>query len=305
MLRRNILIFQTGGLGDFILTWPFAVGLGRIYPQSRIIYVTHSQKGELAKRVLRLEATDAEAGWHGLFADGGRLPAAAQAMLESAHSVYSFLPVSPVWHQSIERINPHAKRVEIDVRITPEYRGHVTDRMIEQLQNYPPERAATEQILRSIADRGIGFKPAGGADVVIHPGAGSPAKCWPINRYIELAEALKSSVRSVNFVVGEVERDRWKQNDLNRLAAAGRVRSCGNLLELLNEISTAGCFVGNDSGPSHLAGIIGIPTLALFGPTDPLQWKPLGQRVAVLRHEPIEGIEIPQILESLAPIIAI
>ena len=35
-------------------------------------------------------------------------------------------------------------------------------------------------------------------------------------------------------------------------------------------------FIGNDSGPGHLAAITGIPTLALFGPTDPARWRPLG-----------------------------
>jgi ADP-heptose:LPS heptosyltransferase len=286
MLRRNILIFQTGGLGDFVLTWPFAVGLGRIYPQSRIIYVTHSQKGELARRVLRLEATDAEAGWHGLFADGGNLPPATQKLLESAQAIYTFLPATPTWHENVERINPAAKRVEIDARIPPDFAGHVTEQMLAQLQNHPAERAATEQILRSIADRGIGFKPARGTDVVIHPGAGSPAKCWPVAEFVQLADELKKTGRSVRFVIGEVELDRWTQSDRGKLAAAAPVRSCGNLLELLNEISTAAAFVGNDSGPAHLAGIIGVPTIALFGQTSPVQWKPLGPRVRVLQTSP-------------------
>jgi heptosyltransferase-3 len=287
MLRRNILIFQTGGLGDFVLTWPFAVGLGRIYPQSRIIYVTHQQKGELAKRVLRLEATDAEAGWHGLFAEGGKLPPATQKVLESAQAVYTFLPASPLWHANVERINPAARRVEIDARITPSFAGHVTDRMIEQLKDQPAERSATEQILRSIADRGIGYKPAGGTDIVIHPGAGSPRKCWPIERFIELATELKRGGRPVRFVVGEVERDRWSVADLNKLTTVAPLNSCGNLIELLGEISSAATFVGNDSGPAHLAAIIGVPTIALFGPTSPAQWKPLGPRVQVLT-EPID-----------------
>jgi len=42
-------------------------------------------------------------------------------------------------------------------------------------------------------------------------------------------------------------------------------------------------YVGNDSGISHLAGAVGAPTLALFGPSDPLQWAPRGARVTVLR----------------------
>jgi ADP-heptose:LPS heptosyltransferase len=299
MLRRTILIFQTGGLGDFILTWPFAVGLGRIYPQSRIVYVTHSQKGDLARRVLRLEATDAEAGWHGLFAEAGSLPTAAKSLLESAQAVYSFLPVTPLWHDNISRLNPHAKRVVIDARLPADYPGHLTDRILEQLQDHPAERAATEQILRSIANRGIGVKPAGGSEIVIHPGAGSPAKCWSLDRYLQLAELLKVQGKSVRFVLGEVEFDRWSDGDRKRLAATAPVKSCSTLVELLEQISTAAAFVGNDSGPGHLAGIIGVKTIALFGPTRPTQWKPLGPQVIVLQNNPIDQIQVPDVSKQL------
>lgn len=282
MLRRNLLIFQTGGLGDFVLTWPFAVALGRIYPQSRIIYVTHLQKGDLARKVLRLEATDADAGWHGLFAEPGKLPATAHALLEGAHTIYTFLPVSPGWRENVARTSQQAKLVEIDARLPAGYPGHLTDRIAGALKDYPPEREAMRQMLRSINDRGIGFKATGGSDVVIHPGSGSREKCWPLDRFLELADRLKDAGRTVRFITGEVERDRWTPADLQRLAAAGTHRQCDTLVELLNEISTARTFIGNDSGPSHLAGIIGVPTVALFSSTDPTNWKPLGPRVVAL-----------------------
>src|ERR1700678_801872 len=61
MLRRNVLIFHSGALGDFVLSWPLALALGRLYPQSRIIYVAPASKGKLAERVLRIESVDGEA----------------------------------------------------------------------------------------------------------------------------------------------------------------------------------------------------------------------------------------------------
>src|SRR2546427_3189623 len=87
--RRNVLIFHLGALGDFILSWPLAMALARIHPQSRIIYVTHGEKGKLAERILGVEWTDIEAGWHHLFGDVARLPAPARKILASSHSVYS------------------------------------------------------------------------------------------------------------------------------------------------------------------------------------------------------------------------
>ncbi len=71
-------------------------------------------------------------------------------------------------------------------------------------------------------------------------------------------------------------------------------------------LSRAGVFVGNDSGVSHLAAATGAPTLALFGPTDPGLWSPLGQRVRVLRGAEcrIEAIELPQVLGEIAALSA-
>ena len=84
MLRRNVLIFHLGALGDFVVTWPLALTLARLFPQSRIFYVTHGQKGALAEKVLRIESSDIEAGWHQLFSEDAELPAAAARALAGA-----------------------------------------------------------------------------------------------------------------------------------------------------------------------------------------------------------------------------
>jgi ADP-heptose:LPS heptosyltransferase len=283
MLRRNVLIFHLGGLGDFVLTWPFAIAMGRIYPQSRIIYVTHRQKGLLAERVLRLESRDVEAGWHGLFAEGGKLPQPTQSLLESAHTVYTFLPVTETWHRNIETLNPACKRVVIDPRPAETFAGHVTEWMVQSLGDLKVERSATQQILRSIGERGTGFKVPGGTDIVIHPGSGSVAKCWPIERWIDLAGKLQSADHRVRFLIGEVERDRWTSAEFDRLKSVGDVRNCETNIELLNQLSTAAVFIGNDSGPGHLAAMIGVPTVSLFGPTDSNRWRPIGPQVKVLQ----------------------
>src|SRR5215213_3534079 len=91
MLRRNVLIFHSGALGDFVLTWPLALALGRLFPQSRIFYVTHGQKGALAEKVLRVESLDQEAGWHHLFTEAPALPERPAKVLAGAQYVFSFV----------------------------------------------------------------------------------------------------------------------------------------------------------------------------------------------------------------------
>src|SRR5580700_6035013 len=102
MLRRNVLIFLSGGLGDFVLTWPLAAALGRLHPQSRIIYVTDSSKGELAAKVLRLDVLDAETGWPALYSDPTKLPEQFGKVLIHCHSIYSFTSsVGDAWEKNV------------------------------------------------------------------------------------------------------------------------------------------------------------------------------------------------------------
>ena len=301
MLRRNVLVFHTGALGDFVLSWPLALALGRIYAQSRIIFITHAQKGALAERVLRLESTDIEAGWHALFTENAtHLPPRAAGMLSGAHAIYTFATPSPEWLANVARLNPHAKVVALQPRPPEKYAQHASQWLLDQLCDYTVERAATEQLLRSIAARGVGFNRTGSArDIVIHPGSGSPAKCWSIEKYLELAERFRAAGHTVRFIVGEVEQERWPASALNALAAAGDLRRPETYLDLLNELATAGTFIGNDSGPGHLAAIIGVPTVSLFGPTDPRVWQPVGPSVQVVRAEPLSSLSVDQVLEVL------
>src|ERR1700761_7789463 len=98
MLRRNVLIFHGGALGDFVLAWPLALGLGRALAQSRITFITHRQKGELAEKVLRLESADIEPGWHLLHAMGdAALPPRAASLLAGAQAIYTFTNPTSVW----------------------------------------------------------------------------------------------------------------------------------------------------------------------------------------------------------------
>jgi heptosyltransferase III len=60
---------------------------------------------------------------------------------------------------------------------------------------------------------------------------------------------------------------------------------------LLGELLECERFIGNDSGPGHLAAAVGVATFTLFGPTDPAVWGPVGPRVFSLRHEPLEALE--------------
>ncbi|PTN34118.1 glycosyltransferase family 9 protein [Desulfonatronum sp. SC1] len=112
----------------------------------------------------------------------------------------------------------------------------------------------------------------GGREILLFPGAGHPAKQWPLVQFFELARWLQEQGHEVRFILGPAELDR-------RMGVSDYPVSCPDSLEVLRELLlSARLVVGNDSGPMHLAGMLGVPGLALFGPALEAQWSPVGLR---------------------------
>ena len=298
--RRNVLVFHSGALGDFVLTWPLAVALGRLFPQSRLFYVTQRQKGLLAERVLRVESVDGEGGWHHLFSESPDLPEAAANLLARAHAVFTFVAgPDSIWTRNVAQVAPEAQVVSLSQSTPGDFAGHVADYLVEQLKAWPIYEQAVTQILRSVENRGVSTAVSVGDVPVLHPGSGSPHKCWPVERYLQLARRLGELGARPRIVLGEVEAETWPAAQIDAFAAAGELHRPTDLLGLLDSFRGAGVFVGNDSGPGHLAGILGIPTVSLFGPTDPARWRPLGPRVSVIRKVPLEALEVDAVQEEM------
>jgi len=116
---------------------------------------------------------------------------------------------------------------------------------------------------------------------LLSPGGGWGAKLWPAKNYGEVAAALgREGLPSlVNFGPGEEELARAVE-----ASSAGSAQPmCCSLGELIALTRRASLFMGGDSGPMHLAAALGIPVVAIFGPTDPARNGPYGTRSAVLR----------------------
>ena len=176
---------------------------------------------------------------------------------------------------------------------------HASEFLLRQLQPFPALATATDQILRSVAARGIGGRGTPDGRTLIHPGSGSASKCWPLDRFIELADRLTAAGEKVAFVLGEAELEKWGAEDVAKLSAHAPLEKPADLVSLYQLIRTAARFVGNDSGPGHLAGIVGVPTVIVFGPGDPNSWKPLGPNVRVVAGAPIERVTVDEVEAAL------
>jgi hypothetical protein len=133
--------------------------------------------------------------------------------------------------------------------------------------------------------------PAAEWDVLLHPGSGSHRKNWPRERFLALAEELQSRMCSTAWLLGPAEEE-WMP------PARAAVLRPASPMELARNLAGARLHIGNDSGVSHLAAALGVPTVAIFGPTDPRVWAPQGEQVRVATGASWPSVD--QVLEALS-----
>jgi heptosyltransferase-3 len=128
---------------------------------------------------------------------------------------------------------------------------------------------------------------------VIHPVAASPQKTWRAEGFLAVASQLKLSGMEPVFIGGP-------SDDLTRYRAFPTI-SDAPLSETKRLLSTASLFVGNDSGPAHMAAAFGMPVVVIFGASDPAIWGPWRTASEVVTTAgDITEIEDAQVLDALA-----
>ncbi len=117
----------------------------------------------------------------------------------------------------------------------------------------------------------------------MHSGSGSPHKNWPLEGFLEVAQELRSLKKAQPvFLMGPVEQETSPET-VETIKARGFPILGGMTLPVLaGVLSQCAGYLGNDSGVSHLAAALGLPTVVLFGPTDPIFWGPKGKKVRIL-----------------------
>ncbi len=288
---NRILIMRAGAVGDFILTLPVFEALRERWPSAEIEVAGHPEvaclavDAGLADSVLRYDAPM----WSALFVEEGGLPSALREKLAAQDAVISFTPdADGVMERRLRRACSGA----VIVHPPKPASGHATEHLMGALACFgisaearPARICLREERLawgrQQLARRGIDA----GRLVWIHPGSGGLRKCWPWERFEEAVHTL-ADARGAHVALSAGPADERLLPALTR-AASGRVHRVAGLplIELSAMLAHARCYIGNDSGITHLAAALGVPTVAIFGPTDPAVWAPRGEHVHVV-HAP-------------------
>ncbi|MFI4861650.1 MAG: glycosyltransferase family 9 protein [Phycisphaerales bacterium JB063] len=288
------LVFHQAALGDFLLTFPLLRAL-----DGPVALVAPWQRAALAAQVLpHVTPVDIEQfEFTRMFVPGGptHLSPMVRELFEQTQTAISFIGAEHKdWRENLTNRLAHAKRYFVDPRPAGDGDRHITLGHRSQLEA-----------------QGLSLEPAQpmprrnpGGPIVVHPGSGGLVKCWPTERYERLMGRLKDAGHAVVPVLGEVEAERWPGEQLTRWVDTLGAKVCRSPLELLPILTSASLYIGNDAGPTHLAAQLGITTLALFGPTSPARWGPVGPCVTVLSPpdgpSTMDWLNVEAVLDAVA-----
>ena len=283
MIKNRILVIHHGALGDVVATFPALLRLKKLYGSLSIIC-----QGSIGQLAHDFNIADK---WF-------PLEASAFATLYSSHIdpnvkniLRSYVKVilfsrsrslertlSSILENEVYGIPP---RPDLDLKI------HVTQHILSHLVRFGLLEKSDQDMHIALSpslysnQRSPRYDPS---KIIIHPGSGSRKKCWPISNFINVASSLKADGKRPEYVLGPAEYD-FHDILVQSNRGTERVHRVDNLKDLTELLKTGNGFIGNDSGVSHLAAFMGLPTVAVFGPPDPEIWKPLGRTVRVVRSD--------------------
>jgi heptosyltransferase III len=257
----RVLIVRACAIGDFVLNLPALRALSLANPEARFTFVGYPSTLALSRTFLPVEAIYSieSPPWSSLFIEA--LP----GLPMHFDSAYVWMK-DPIFADNLERTGVRDVRRANPFPVS----AHAASHLMSTVNLPVPE-------LPDLWD-------AAASGIILHPGSGSPSKVWP--HFQELARALPDAA----VLIGPDDTDLKVSN--------ARLRNL-SLTEVADELRRCRVFIGNDSGITHVAAYWGTPTVALFGPTDPNVWGPVGRRVKVLKKPLLHDISVEDVTKLL------
>jgi len=304
---QRAVILQPGAIGDCVLTLPLAqfmkdcLVLGGVDILGHTEYIGILPGRTCVDSIRSMDSVDL----HRLFAEIKVFDLADGDLLINVFAGYAWIvtflggPNSNFEQNLIFTANCSHSAEVITLSMEPpkEFSAHITDfyrrQFIDQsgLSLEPgPVRAGDCLIRATEADMKRGRELLREMDldfckklVVIQPGSGGLQKCWHLDNFLSVAKELVSKGIEVIFLLGPAESDRFRVR-IKNISEIARCLTDLSLTQVLGLLSCADVFIGNDSGITHLAAGLGVRTLAVFGPTNPAVYKPLGPAVTIFAN---------------------
>lgn len=279
-----------GALGDLMLSLPALQTIRRACPGRAVELLGYPAVLSLISRDGTASVASADsAGVSTLYGDFADVAPRMRQYLAGFERIFLFSAAAgSACIDNARRCNPAA----VHVRTFPDTACHVVDYQLARLAALGLAPADTVPRL-PVSDRDRGRAAdylSAAADtstcpcIAVHPGSGGRHKCWPPEKLAAVMKHLHGETGAGFFVVRGPADGEASDSLLDRITGLPHRVLAGLDLPLLAALlAKCALYIGNDSGITHMAAALGVPAVAVFGPTDPAVWGPRGRDVRIVR----------------------
>jgi ADP-heptose:LPS heptosyltransferase len=286
-LVHHLLVLRTDRIGDLVLSTPLLTDLRAHYRHARITVLAPPQPLSIlhahpaVDRLLPLDGAGLPEEVRGRFdlvldltpdatLQGALLARATGApwragFRAAGREVFFTLPSPPAQRER------HIVDLNRDLLEALGVPAHTT---VPVVHLTPAERKAAEARTTALG--------AAAPRVVVHPGGHYPSQRWAPERFAEVIARLTEQHGAACLVVSGPGEERLAER-IASLTPDALLPGPLDVRGLMGILALADLYVGNNSGPLHLAAALGVPTLSLMGPSDPRRFTPRGVSDSVLR----------------------
>jgi heptosyltransferase-2 len=298
---EKILIIRLSSLGDIVLTTPVIKSLKEKFPQTKIFFLTKRQYQDLLKNdphifsLIKFDPKEKHQGISGFFKLIQELKAFEFDLVVDLHAnLRSFLIRHLLKAKVKVRYDKRwlARFLLVHFKFIKVKPLHTVDSYLGALKKIGVNSVEKDpQIF--LDEEGENFlkdflieKNIEKDDIVvgIHPGARWETKRWDEEKFSRVCQILTRKPEVKIILVGD-QKDQEVIYRISHQAKDEKIFKAVNLPlnKFMSLIKRCDCFITNDSGPMHIASALGVPVVAIFGPTHPqLGFSPLGSGNVVL-----------------------
>ncbi|MFT5365761.1 MAG: ADP-heptose:LPS heptosyltransferase [Candidatus Latescibacterota bacterium] len=305
MSYEKICIFRTGALGDVILTLPVIHNLHHAFPSAQINIIGNTRLLSLAQAD-HIQTLDIDrAIWAPLFASHTQFSQELTHQFQNTDLAISYLPdpdqilTKNLHRLGISQIMTHPPKPQLVI--------HAIDHLLAPLRdlNIPtPEIQPKIYLSETDHQDTVPYLPSS-PTLLIHPGSGGKDKCWLPEHFASVADTLVRQTNCQIFISSGPADGDLAQKITHLMTEKSTLLPQLPLRQLAALMTTCTAYLGNDSGPSHLAAAVGLPAIVLFGPTDPQIWAPRGPSVHIIRssNQKMSSISPNHVIKTIHPLL--
>jgi ADP-heptose:LPS heptosyltransferase len=290
--QRTILVIHPGGLGDVLLSIGAMAVMRSAFLQHKMILLAGSEIGHLLGQCgvidesLPIESSQLSA----LFSGRTQISNMQQDLLRRCDLVVGWLSD----HDGSIRRTLQEFGIPRVILQSPADAGchHQSERFLQTLKEEFPvdvhpgiRLRLPDQVLRAGIDalHAVGIEPTAPL-IVCHPGSGSRHKCVRGDTWGTLIRGCRARQLTPVVVLGPADDQAGEAIQEQNIQELPILRP-PSITMLAAILAQAQGYIGHDSGVTHLAALLGVPTVAMFGPTDERRWAPRGAQVTAVRGE--------------------